>query len=162
MSYCQQYQERDGCTPSAPHGRRPQVNARKGLRGSGPGIGRLTAFRESAGVGKDDAVSIGKDVTALRQTPGFVAERYPIRTVSVFGPGAREVKKVIVMDWSGEAQTTTEADLAGPHEHPHYAPTAPRQVLDGYLLPAGTEAARDYGGIIEGALESAEEVAGLL
>ncbi|HKK04705.1 MAG TPA: hypothetical protein VKA50_02545 [Gammaproteobacteria bacterium] len=113
-------------------------------------------------MGKDDAVSIGKDVTALRQTPGFVAERYPIRTVSVFGPGAREVKKVIVMDWSGEAQTTTEADLAGPHEHPHYAPTAPRQVLDGYLLPAGTEAARDYGGIIEGALESAEEVAGLL
>ena len=66
-----------------------EVNARKGLRGSGPGIRRLTAFRESVGVDKEDAVSMGKDPTALRQTLGFLAERYPIRTVSVFGPAAR-------------------------------------------------------------------------
>ena len=80
----------------------------------------------------------------------------------LFGSGARDVKQVIVKDWSGEVHTTTEADLAGPHEHPHYPPTAPRQVLDGYLLLAGTEAAREYGGIVEGALESAEEIVGLL
>lgn len=80
----------------------------------------------------------------------------------LFGPGARGVTKIIVKDWSGEAHTTTEADLAGPHQHPHYPPSAPRQVLDGYLSLAGTEAAREYGGIIEGALESADEIARLL
>jgi len=85
-----------------------------------------------------------------------------VQLEQLFGPGARDVKQVIVKDWSGEAHTTTEADLTGPHEHPHYPPTAPRQVLDGYLSLAGTEAARDYGGIIEGALESADEVVGLL
>ncbi len=80
----------------------------------------------------------------------------------LFGPRARDVQKVIVKDWSDEAHTTTEADLAGPHEHPHYPPSAPRQVLEGYLLLAGTEAAREYGGIIEGALESADEIVRLL
>jgi len=106
---------------------------------------------------------VGLSALQRRQAgEGPLVEASLAQLEQLFGPQAREVKQVIVKDWSGEAHTATEADLAGPHEHPHYAPTAPRQVLDGYLLLAGTEAARDYGGIIEGALESADEVVGLL
>ena len=93
---------------------------------------------------------------------GPMVEASMAQLEQLFGAQARDVKQVIVKDWSDEAHTTTEADLAGPPEHPHYAPSAPRQVLDGYLSLAGTEAAREYGGIIEGALESAEEIVGLL
>lgn len=76
----------------------------------------------------------------------------------LFGAQARAVNKVIVKDWSAEMQTATEADLSGAYQHPHYSPDLPRQVLDGYLSLAGTEAALEYGGIIEGALESADEI----
>ena len=106
---------------------------------------------------------VGLNALQRRQIgEGQLIEASMAQLEQLFGPGAREVKKIILKDWSGEAHTTTEADLAGPHQHPHYPPSAPRQVLDGYLSLAGTEAAREYGGIIEGALESADEIARLL
>ena len=77
---------------------------------------------------------------------------------NLFGTQARKVKQVIVKDWSDEIFTTTESDLAGPHLHPHYEASMPRQFFDAYLSIAGTEAATEYGGYIEGALESADAV----
>lgn len=116
----------------------------------GPQVYALTSF-------------VGLNALQRRQAgEGPLVEASLAQLEQLFGARALDVKQVIVKDWSDEAHTATEADLAGPSEHPHYAPSAPRQVLDGYLSLAGTEAAREYGGIIEGALESAEEIVGLL
>lgn len=78
--------------------------------------------------------------------------------ITLFGVQAGQANTIISKDWSREALTTTEADLQGIHQHPHYDEALPRQFFDGYLSIAGTETAVQYGGYIEGALESAEAV----
>ncbi len=116
------------------------------VAGDEPSICALTSF-------------VGLNASQRRQIgEGPLIEASLAQLEQLFGPQARTVDRVIVKDWSAEAQTTTAADLVGVHQHPHYSPALPRQVLDGYLSIAGTEAAPEYGGIIEGALESADEI----
>lgn len=80
----------------------------------------------------------------------------------LFGAQAGAVQQVMIKDWSREALTASPADLSGPHQHPEYPAASARQFFDGYLNIAGTEAAVEYGGYIEGALESADTVVDLL
>ena len=76
----------------------------------------------------------------------------------LFGAQAKKVEQVLIKDWAVEAETSRPADLSGPHQHPQCPGSLPRQFLDGYLSIAGTEAAVEYGGYIEGALESADVI----
>ncbi|MBD3671725.1 MAG: FAD-dependent oxidoreductase [Gammaproteobacteria bacterium] len=80
----------------------------------------------------------------------------------LFGAQARAVEQVIIKDWSHEAMTTRPSDLSGPHRHPEYPANLPRQLLGRFLSIAGTEAAVEFGGYIEGALESADTILALL
>ena len=75
----------------------------------------------------------------------------------LFGPQSLEVFQVMTADWSKEPFTATAHDLDGMAHHPQYPDTVPRHLWDQCLLLAGTEIAREQGGYLEGALETADE-----
>lgn len=70
----------------------------------------------------------------------------------LFGPEAAVPDEVIVKDWSIDAATSTKADLIPPEGHPAYQALAPTR----RVIFAGTEAAPEEGGFLEGALAAAE------
>lgn len=73
----------------------------------------------------------------------------------LFGAEARHVRKILSMDWSNEAMTSTDLDLQGIPHHPQYPDSSPRSLWDNSLILAGTEVAPENGGYLEGAIESA-------
>ncbi|SHG84784.1 flavin monoamine oxidase family protein [Cognatishimia maritima] len=78
----------------------------------------------------------------------------------LFGEAAADPIDVILQDWAQELFTTTAADHAPLRAHPVYgAPNSLRHLWDGRLHFAGTELAPVSGGLLEGALESADQVA---
>ncbi|MBF9059470.1 NAD(P)-binding protein [Rhodobacterales bacterium HKCCSP123] len=81
----------------------------------------------------------------------------------IFGPEAREPLQTALQDWACEPLTATETDQTPPAGHPAYGlPHALVGVSDGRLHFAGTEVAQEMGGLMEGALASAERVARLI
>ncbi|MFV2005672.1 MAG: flavin monoamine oxidase family protein [Gammaproteobacteria bacterium] len=80
----------------------------------------------------------------------------------LFGTGSKNVLDIRIKDWSQDNLTTSELDLIGPAKHPQYAIDMPRSFWDDKLILAGTEVAREHGGYLEGALESADEALSLL
>ncbi|HEY9052396.1 MAG TPA: FAD-dependent oxidoreductase, partial [Gammaproteobacteria bacterium] len=80
----------------------------------------------------------------------------------LFGEASRNVLDIQIKDWSRDAFTTTDIDLNSPVHHPQYPDEAPRSFCNNRIIIAGTESAREHGGYLEGALESAEEALLLL
>lgn len=80
----------------------------------------------------------------------------------LFGADSQNVKDIKVKDWSTDLYTTTDIDLNTPVQHPQYPDTAPRSFSNNRIIIAGTESAREHGGYLEGALESAEDALMLL
>jgi len=82
--------------------------------------------------------------------------------VRIYGEQAAKPIDVKLIDWSQENMTATDADKHAPNAHPHYglhdiqSALAPVYQQGWYF--AGTEAAEENGGYIEGALEAAEAV----
>ncbi|MEM6409583.1 MAG: FAD-dependent oxidoreductase [Pseudomonadota bacterium] len=75
----------------------------------------------------------------------------------IFGPKAAAPSALFLKDWSRDTFTATQADAAPQYSHPVYGmPVALNDLWDGRLILAGTEVAREFGGFLEGALESAE------
>lgn len=85
-----------------------------------------------------------------------------VQLTRLFGQDSRKVRQILVSDWSKEVYTTTEWDLNSMAHHPQYPVTMPRSLWDQRLLLAGTEVAREYGGYLEGAIESADEVLSII
>lgn len=56
----------------------------------------------------------------------------------------------------------TAIDMTKPAHQPHFADNMPRASWNNALFLAGTEVAREHGGYLEGALESAAEALSLL
>lgn len=82
--------------------------------------------------------------------------------VRIYGKQAAQPIDVKLIDWSQEAMTATNADKNAPRAHPHYGLRDIQSALapvyqQGWYF-AGTEAAEENGGYIEGALEAAEAV----
>ncbi|MFT7684007.1 MAG: monoamine oxidase [Moritella dasanensis] len=82
--------------------------------------------------------------------------------VRIYGEQAANPIDVKLIDWSQESMTATDADKNAPSAHPHYGLGDVRSALSpihqqGWYF-AGTEAAEENGGYIEGALEAAEAV----
>ncbi|WP_392340914.1 flavin monoamine oxidase family protein [Moritella marina] len=82
--------------------------------------------------------------------------------VRVYGEQAAQPIDVKLVDWSQETLTATNADKNAPSAHPHYGLRDVKSALvsvyqQGWYF-AGTEAAEENGGYIEGALEAAEMV----
>jgi len=79
--------------------------------------------------------------------------------VRLFGKAAAQPEEIRIMDWCDESFTADPADAELPVGHPQCG--HPRLLSDQWnnkLYFAGTETASDYGGYLEGALESAERV----
>ena len=75
----------------------------------------------------------------------------------LFGENSQRTLAIKIKDWSQDTNTSTEIDLVSPMQHPQYPGTLPRNFWDKKLILAGTEVARQHGGYLEGALESADE-----
>ena len=80
----------------------------------------------------------------------------------LFGEQSQQVLDIRIKDWSQDKNTATNIDVTSPMQHPHYADDMPRVFWDNSLILAGTEVAREHGGYLEGALESADEALSLL
>lgn len=80
----------------------------------------------------------------------------------LFGEQAKNTLDIQIKDWSLDTYTTSELDLSTPAQHPHYAENMPRSFYNNNLILAGTEVAREHGGYLEGALESADEAVDLV
>ncbi|WP_415400853.1 flavin monoamine oxidase family protein [Tateyamaria sp. SN3-11] len=77
----------------------------------------------------------------------------------LFGPQAAKPKQLFLKDWAFDPHTSTAADQRPLFAHPDYGlPQSMKQLMGGALHFAGTEAAPQFGGYIEGALEAAEIV----
>jgi monoamine oxidase len=75
----------------------------------------------------------------------------------LFGDDSKNTLDIKIKDWSQDKNTSTEVDLSSPMQHPQYPDALPRSFWDEKLILAGTEVARQHGGYLEGALESADE-----
>jgi len=80
----------------------------------------------------------------------------------LFGEQCLNKIDIKIKDWGTEKYTTTQLDLNSPMHHPQYAGDLPRSFCNNKLILAGTEVAREHGGYLEGALESADEAISLL
>ena len=81
----------------------------------------------------------------------------------LFGKDAAAPDEIIIKDWFSEPLTATPADEIPPGTHPYYGHAWLQ--LDHWndkLYFSGTETAPQFGGYLEGALESAERVANSL
>ncbi len=77
----------------------------------------------------------------------------------IFGEKANSPIDIKLLDWSQEALTATEADHQASSTHPHYGLPASAKALNKFhWYFAGTEAALENGGYLEGALEAADVV----
>ena len=87
---------------------------------------------------------------AARQ-PGF-CDAALAQLARLFRPAAATPEEVIVKDWSTDLATATPADQTPPAVHPVYRALHPTE----RLIFAGSEAAPEDGGFLEGALAAAE------
>ncbi len=72
--------------------------------------------------------------------------------VRLFGPDAATPTDLFLKDWSTDPATATLADRISPAGHPTYRPVPP----NARIVFAGTEAAPQDGGFLEGALAAAD------
>ncbi|VAW51222.1 hypothetical protein MNBD_GAMMA06-2180 [hydrothermal vent metagenome] len=75
----------------------------------------------------------------------------------LFGKESQQIKHTLIKDWSFDNFTANETDINAVAQHPQFPANATRTLWDGKLILAGSEVAREHGGYLEGALESADE-----
>lgn len=80
----------------------------------------------------------------------------------LFGSESQQLEEVLMQDWSKQSYTSTELDLNTQARHPEFPGDITRGLWQKTLFLAGTEVAREHGGYLEGALESADEVISIL
>jgi monoamine oxidase len=75
----------------------------------------------------------------------------------IYGKEAGEPIRTYYQDWAKEEFTATEYDRWSAHNHPEFLPPSGKNsTWDGTLHFAGSETADEFGGYLEGALQSAE------
>jgi monoamine oxidase len=91
-------------------------------------------------------------------------ERLALAQLSrLFGPAAAKPLQVYLQDWSSQPFTASQDDRHPLAMHPIYRPVPVPKSWEQRLWLAGTEQSAEFGGYLEGALDSAEvAVAGLL
>ncbi|MBM7572743.1 FAD-dependent oxidoreductase [Aquibacillus albus] len=77
--------------------------------------------------------------------------------VRLFGTSAQNVKAILYKDWSRDFETAVEEDLEPLRDFPSYGQPPKAGVWEKKIIFAGTEANSQYGGHLEGALQSAEQ-----
>jgi len=80
----------------------------------------------------------------------------------LFGDESKNTEDILIQDWSRESFTSTDMDIQQPANHPTYSEASPRCLQGGHIIISGTETAREHGGYLEGALESADDALSVL
>ncbi|MXN66103.1 NAD(P)-binding protein [Stappia sp. GBMRC 2046] len=95
---------------------------------------------------------------AMRNLPAEeIKEASRVQLERMFGPAAGQPIGIMLKDWAYDPLTATQADRQPLFEHPSYGLPEPlRKIWGGELMIASSEAAREHGGYLEGALEAAE------
>jgi monoamine oxidase len=79
----------------------------------------------------------------------------------LFGEASQITIDIQVRDWSQDRLIATDTDLNTVARHPDYPGHLPRNIWENKIILAGSEVARQHGGYLEGALESADEAISL-
>ncbi|MGY2198478.1 flavin monoamine oxidase family protein [Pseudomonas gingeri] len=123
-------------------------------------VGPLVEIHDASHARGDAALFgfIGIAATARRQLGEVdLLEACRRQMGRLFGARAAAPVAHYLKDWAGDGLTATEADLQGQTSHPRSHPVQPMQGhWAGRLLVAGSEAAREHPGYMEGALEAAD------
>ncbi|WP_421789627.1 flavin monoamine oxidase family protein [Hyphobacterium sp.] len=83
--------------------------------------------------------------------------------VDLFGEELSHPLEVALQDWAQVSTIATLADRNGPGHHPTYGyPYSLRDLFDGRLIFGASEMGNQFGGFLEGAIESAEQAHALL
>ena len=83
--------------------------------------------------------------------------------VAMFGANMTRPLALRMQDWAQMPETATRRDLVSPPFHPAYGlPRALTNLWSGDLMLGATETARGFGGFLEGALEAADTITGIL
>jgi monoamine oxidase len=77
--------------------------------------------------------------------------------IRLFGTPAQNVRAILYKDWSTDSETAVEEDLAPLRNFPSYGQPPKAGVWEEKIHFAGTETNSQYGGHLEGALQSAEQ-----
>src|SRR5699024_6223831 len=78
--------------------------------------------------------------------------------VRLFGASAKNVSDILYKDWAEDIETAVEEDLTPLSSHPNYGPLSLSGIWRQKIVFAGTETHAQYGGHLEAALQSAEQV----
>jgi monoamine oxidase len=79
--------------------------------------------------------------------------------IRIFGPEAAAPVTTTLMDWAVQPETASDADAKFPVGHPSYGlPQSIAGLWEGKLHFASTETATEMGGLMEGALASADRI----
>lgn len=113
--------------------------------------GPLAEIHDASPVNAKAGALFGFAQLGAARQPGF-RDAAIAQLVRLFGHGAAAPDDVIIKDWSTDSATATDADRTPPPAHPIYTALPPTR----RLIFAGTEAAPEAGGFLEGALEAAE------
>ncbi|MBT2724195.1 FAD-dependent oxidoreductase [Bacillus sp. ISL-46] len=78
--------------------------------------------------------------------------------VRLFGPSAKnDVSSILYKDWSTDLETAVEEDFNPLRDFPIYGKPPQRGIWEKKIIFAGTETNSQFGGHLEGALQSAEQ-----
>ncbi|MEC0182430.1 FAD-dependent oxidoreductase [Paenibacillus peoriae] len=88
-----------------------------------------------------------------------ILEQVIDQLVRLFGPSAKKVSAVLYKDWSRDTETAVAEDSAPLQNFPSYGQPPKAGVWGNKIIFAGTETSSEFGGHLEGALQSAEQAA---
>lgn len=77
--------------------------------------------------------------------------------VRLFGPDAQNVSAILYKDWAKDSETAVEEDLDPLRDFPTYGKPPKAGIWEKRIIFAGTETNSQFGGHLEGALQSAEQ-----
>lgn len=77
--------------------------------------------------------------------------------VRLFGPSAKNVSDILYKDWAEDSGTAVEEDMQPLRSFPNYGQPSIVGSWENNIIFAGTETNSQYGGHLEGALQSAEQ-----
>ncbi|GGG15358.1 hypothetical protein GCM10010912_69750 [Paenibacillus albidus] len=85
-----------------------------------------------------------------------VLEQVKAQLIRLFGPSAIKVRTIIYKDWSADVDTAISEDRIPLQNFPYYGPITVSGEWENIIAFAGTETSTEFGGHLEGALQSAE------
>lgn len=86
-----------------------------------------------------------------------VIEMAMAQLVRLFGPDAHNVSAILYKDWASEPETGVEEDLEPLRFFPSYGRPPQADVWENKIIFAGSESNSQFGGHLEGAVQSAEQ-----